>query len=128
VIVAAGCATFDYTRVTALCALPIVVRTALQLAAAPPGLPRFLRRLPFPLLFLLQFQIEGGNHVRDSRWFYALQSPPPRPIVDRHDERDHAGAVAPAAQDRPALSPRRLAADRHGDRPGAQAGRRAAEL
>lgn len=84
-IVAAGALTFDYTRVTALCALPIIVRVALQLAGPPPGLPRFLRRLPFPLLFLLQFQIEGAHHVRDSRWFdwYALQSPRPRPIVSR---------------------------------------------
>jgi hypothetical protein len=49
----------------------VIVDVALALAADPGSLPRFLRRLPFPLVFLLQFQIEGAYQVRDSGWLDA---------------------------------------------------------
>jgi hypothetical protein len=61
--------TYDYTRVATLCALPVIVQVALGLATRPDGLPRFLRRLPFPLVFLLQFQIQDAQRICDSRWF-----------------------------------------------------------
>jgi hypothetical protein len=53
VAVALGAAslTYDYTRVATMCALPVIVPVALGLATRPGGLPRFLRRLPFPLVF-----------------------------------------------------------------------------
>lgn len=71
VAVALGAAslTYDYTRVATMCALPVIVQVALGLATRPGGLPRFLRRLPFPLVFLLQFQIQDAQRIRDSRWF-----------------------------------------------------------
>lgn len=71
VAVALGAAslTYDYTRVATMCALPVIVEVALGLATRPGGLPRFLRRLPFPLVFLLQFQIQDAQRIRDSRWF-----------------------------------------------------------
>jgi hypothetical protein len=73
VAVALGAAslTYDYTRVATMCALPVIVQVARGLATSPGGLPRFLRRLPFPLVFLLQFQIEDAQRIRDSRWFVA---------------------------------------------------------
>lgn len=71
VAVALGTAsvTYDCTRVATMCALPVIVQVALGLATSPAGLPRFLRRLPFPLVFLLQFQIQDAQRIRDSRWF-----------------------------------------------------------
>jgi hypothetical protein len=71
VAVALGVAslTYDYTRVATMCALPVIVQVALGIATRPGGLPRFLRRLPFPLVFLLQFQIQDAQRICDSRWF-----------------------------------------------------------
>jgi hypothetical protein len=73
VAIALGAAalTYDYTRVATMCALPVIVEVALGLATRPDGLPRFLRRLPFPLVFLLQFQIQDARRISDSRWFMA---------------------------------------------------------
>jgi hypothetical protein len=88
VAVALGVAslTYDYTRVATMCALPVIVQVALGLATSPRGFPRFLRRLPFPLVFLLQFQIQDAQWIRDSRWFmissiHARGTRGPRPGV-----------------------------------------------
>jgi hypothetical protein len=71
VVLAAASLTYDYTRVATMCSLPVIVQVALGLASRPAGLPPFLRRMPFPLLFLLQFQILDAHRLCDSRWFLA---------------------------------------------------------
>jgi hypothetical protein len=67
-VVGIASVTLDFTRVAVMCALPVIVDTALWFGAAPDRLPRFVRRLPFPLVFLIQFQLSNAHQLRDSRW------------------------------------------------------------
>jgi len=65
IVFVAATVAFDFTRVMAVCALPIIVHVAVRLA---PDAPPLLASGPFPLLFLAQFQIEGAGWVHDWSW------------------------------------------------------------
>lgn len=61
----------DYTRDFILCASPIVVYVA-EAAATTAGLAAVLARPQFPLVFLIQLQLESFDRVSDSQWLGEL--------------------------------------------------------